>query len=209
MNFNIDELTILDQDKLVAGIDEVGRGCIAGPVVAAVVVIDKNFDIFDVEDSKIINREKREILYNKIINRSIEYKVSFVDNYEIDIINILSATFKAMNNAIDSLFNKPSFYFIDGNKFNGKINNYATKIKGDANFVSIASASIIAKVSRDNWMNDYASKIYPEYNFEIHKGYPTKLHFERIEKYGICEIHRKSFLKKYFMRKKQLFIFNN
>lgn len=209
MNFNIDELTILDQDKLVAGIDEVGRGCIAGPVVAAVVVIDKNFDIFDVEDSKIINREKREILYNKIINRSIEYKVSFVDNYEIDIINILSATFKAMNNAIDNLHNKPYFYFIDGNKFKGNINNYATKIKGDSNFVSISSASIIAKVSRDNWMIDYASKIFPEYNFEIHKGYPTKLHFERIEKYGICDIHRKTFLKKYFMRKKQLFIFNN
>jgi len=209
MNFNIDELTILDKDKLVAGIDEVGRGCLAGPVVAAVVVIDKNFDIFDVEDSKIINKEKREILFNKIINRSIECKVSFVDNYEIDSINILSATFKAMNNAILNLKTKPFFYFIDGNKFNGNIENYATKIKGDANFVSIASASIIAKVSRDNWMIEYAAKVFPEYNFEIHKGYPTKLHFERIEKYGICEIHRKTFLKKYCIRKKQLFIFNN
>lgn len=209
MNFNIDELTILDDNKLIAGIDEVGRGCLAGPVVAAVVVIDKNFDIYDVKDSKKISKEKRAILYNKIINRSIEYKVSFVDNYEIDNINILSATFRAMNNAILSLKNKPFFYFIDGNKFNGNIENYATKIKGDANFVSIASASIVAKVSRDNWMIDYASKIFPEYNFEIHKGYPTKLHFERIEKFGICDIHRKTFLKKYLIRKKQLFIFNN
>ena len=198
MNFNTDELIILNNNNLIAGVDEVGRGCIAGPVVAAVVVIDKNFNVFDVEDSKKISKEKRAILYNKIINRSIEYRVSFVDNDEIDNINILSATFKAMNNAIDSLHRKPFFYFIDGNKFKGNINNYATKVKGDSNFVSIASASIIAKVSRDNWMIDYASKIFPEYNFEVHKGYPTKLHFERIEKYGICDIHRKTFLKKYF-----------
>jgi len=185
---------------LICGIDEAGRGPLAGPVVAASVVFEQGFKIDGVNDSKLLTGFQRENLFLKIIDNCIEYKISLIDNNEIDEINILKATMKAMYTTIFNIKSKPHKYFIDGNYFKLENNyqekiNYETVIHGDAIIFEISCASILAKVTRDNLMRGYHIR-FPEYNFKKHKGYATKEHYKNIEEYGLCEIHRRSFLKK-------------
>ncbi len=184
--------------KLVAGIDEAGRGPLAGPVVAACCVIDSDFefdkDEFDfVRDSKKLTHKKREEMFDVICSSDIEVGVGVCDSDTIDRINILQASFLAMKKAIGDLRNKPDYLLVDG-KFGIPNCSYAQKpiIKGDEKVFSIAAASIIAKVTRDRIMMDVHKK-YLEFGFDKHKGYGTKLHMEQIKKHGPSLIHRKSF----------------
>lgn len=181
--------------KVVCGIDEAGRGPLAGPVYAAAVILKKGQTIEGVNDSKKLSEKKREALYNKIIDECLAYAIGVADEKEIDEINILQATFLAMKRAVDGLSIKPDCALVDGNQIPPLDCSVTTVIKGDSKSESIAAASILAKVARDRYMLEMAQK-YPQYCFEKHKGYGTKLHYEMIEKYGICDIHRKSFLKK-------------
>lgn len=189
------------QNKLVAGIDEAGRGPLAGPVVAASVIFEQNFSTtYNINDSKKLSPKLRNELYDVICEISLAYGIYFVDNDEIDEINILNATYKAMNKSLLKLSSKPNHLLIDGNRFKLLSNNYYTYdliVKGDSKSISIAAASILAKVTRDMYMNSIDLE-YPQYGFSKHKGYATKQHFEAIKKYGICKYHRKSFLKKFF-----------
>lgn len=182
--------------EYIAGIDEAGRGPLAGPVVAGAVILPKGCLIEGVNDSKKLSEKKREKLYDDIIQNAIAWGVGIVDNNVIDEINILEATRLAMHKAIENLQVKPDFIFIDAEK---KVDTdnipYLPIIKGDALSISIASASIIAKVTRDRMMRDF-DKVYPEYGFEKHKGYGTKMHVEAIKEHGLTPIHRKSFTKK-------------
>lgn len=180
---------------IVCGVDEAGRGPLAGPVYAAAVVLKKGQTIEGVNDSKKLSEKKREELFDKIVSECSALSVGTASEREIDEINILQATFLAMKRAVDGLSINPDIALVDGNQTPPLDCAVKTVIKGDAKSESIAAASIIAKVSRDRYMKEMAAK-YPEYQFEKHKGYGTKLHYEMIEKYGICEIHRKSFLKK-------------
>lgn len=180
--------------ELIAGVDEVGRGPLAGPVVSAAVVLRKGQIIEGVTDSKKISETKREKLIDKILAEAVAYSISFVDEKVIDDINIRNATFKAMNEAVNSLSVKPDFVLIDGNAIDGMTLPHKTVIKGDLNCNCIAAASIVAKVTRDRFMVKLAEK-YPEYDFDKHKGYGTKLHYEKLKEYGISEVHRKTFLK--------------
>lgn len=181
--------------KVVCGIDEAGRGPLAGPVYAAAVILKKGQTIEGVNDSKKLSEKKREALYNKIIDECLAYAIGVADEKEIDEINILQATFLAMKRAVDGLSIKPDCALVDGNQIPPLDCSVTTVIKGDSKSESIAAASILAKVARDRYMLEMAQK-YPQYCFEKHKGYGTKLHYEMIEKYGICDMHRKSFLKK-------------
>lgn len=182
--------------EIICGVDEAGRGPLAGPVYAAAVILPKGHVVEGVNDSKKLSEKKREILFDKIIDECVCYSVGTASEKEIDKINILQATYLAMKRAVDGLEIVPQLALIDGNKIPPLTASDARAIvKGDAKSASIACASIIAKVSRDRYMLEMAEK-YPEYQFEKHKGYGTKLHYEMIDKYGICEIHRKSFLKK-------------
>ncbi len=185
-----------DGYDLICGVDEAGRGPLAGPVFAAAVILPKGHIIEGVNDSKKLSEKKRDVLFDKIIDECACYSIGTASEKEIDEINILQATFLAMKRAVDGLKIKPQIALVDGNR-KPNIENVEIKtvVKGDAKSASIAAASIIAKVSRDRYMLEMAEK-YPEYYFEKHKGYGTKLHYEMIEKYGICDIHRKSFLKK-------------
>lgn len=180
----------------VCGVDEAGRGPLAGPVYAAAVVLYDGQIIDGVNDSKKLSEKKREQLFDKIISECKDYSIGFADEKEIDEINILQATFLAMKRAVDGLKEPPQLAIVDGNRAPDLADTRVlTVIKGDSKSMSVAAASILAKVSRDRYMLEMAEK-YPEYQFEKHKGYGTKLHYEMIEKYGICEIHRKTFLKK-------------
>ncbi len=181
----------------IAGIDEAGRGPIAGPVVAAAVVFD-SFDIefIGINDSKKLNEKQRNVLYDEIISKSLSYGIGIVDNHEIDDINILNATMKAMKIAIDNLSLAPDFLLVDGNYFVHKEYKYQTIVKGDSKSISIAAASILAKVTRDRIMEGEIHSQYPLYSFDKHKGYGTKQHYRAIELFGTCEYHRMSFLKK-------------
>lgn len=180
--------------ELIAGVDEVGRGPLAGPVVSAAVVLRKGQTIEGVTDSKKISEAKREKLIDKILEEAVAYSISFVDEKVIDDINIRNATFKAMNEAVDTLSVKPDFVLIDGNAIQGMCIPHKTVIKGDLNCNCIAAASIVAKVTRDRFMVKLAEK-YPQYDFDKHKGYGTKLHYEKLKEFGISEVHRKTFLK--------------
>lgn len=180
----------------VCGVDEAGRGPLAGPVYAAAVVLYDGQIIDGVNDSKKLSEKKREQLFDKIISECKDYSIGFADEKEIDEINILQATFLAMKRAVNGLKEPPQLAIVDGNRAPDLADTRVlTVIKGDSKSMSVAAASILAKVSRDRYMLEMAEK-YPEYQFEKHKGYGTKLHYEMIEKYGICEIHRKTFLKK-------------
>lgn len=207
MEFSKEELEYFSIDKIFSGSDEAGRGCLAGPVYGASVILPINFDGILINDSKKLSSKNRAEAYTFILDNCLAYSCKYIDNIEIDEINILQAAIKSMHASINNLSIQPDFCFIDGNKFHSYKYNYKTVIGGDAKYLSIAAASIIAKVERDKWMIDVAHKLYPEYEFEIHKGYATKLHFEMIDKYGITPIHRNSFLKKYFERRNQLNIF--
>lgn len=185
--------------EIICGVDEAGRGPLAGPVYAAAVILPKGYIIDGVNDSKKLSEKKRDLLFDKIIEECVCCGIGVADEKEIDEINILQATFLAMRRAVDSLDIKPDIALIDGNKKPGLDIDEWDIVKGDSKSASIAAASIIAKVSRDRYMLQMAEK-YPEYQFEKHKGYGTKLHYEMIEKYGISPIHRKTFLKKFFNR---------
>lgn len=181
--------------KLVCGVDEAGRGPLAGPVCAAAVILPQGTVIEGVNDSKKITEKKREYLFDIIKEKALYYGIAFSSEKEIDEINILNATFLAMKRAIDNLQRKPNFVMVDGNQ-EPKIDIPCRAIvKGDGLSQSIACASILAKVTRDRLMLEKAKK-YPEYHFEKHKGYGTKVHREALMQYGPCLIHRKTFLKK-------------
>ncbi len=182
--------------KIVCGVDEAGRGPLAGPVCAACVVLPAGTVIEGVNDSKKLSEKKRDALYDVVKEQALDYGIAFASEKEIDEINILQATFLAMRRAVESLtVVTPDIALIDGNKTPGLSIAERSIIKGDAKSANIAAASILAKVTRDRYMLEMAEK-YPEYQFQKHKGYGTKLHYEMIERYGISPIHRKTFLKK-------------
>ena len=179
--------------KYIAGIDEAGRGPLAGPVVIGVVIMKAESFIEGINDSKKISEAKREKLYDEITKEALSWSVGIVDEKRIDEINILNATKKALTEAIDKLKIKPDIILVDAlDKINTLSIPYISVIKGDAKIYSISAASIIAKVTRDRIMRAY-DKIYPEYGFAKHKGYGTSAHIEAIKKYGLCDLHRKSF----------------
>lgn len=181
--------------RVVCGVDEAGRGPLAGPVFAAAVILPENYSHEILNDSKKLSEKKRDIVYDDIIRDAVSWSVGVATEQEIDDINILNATFLAMKRAIDGLSIKPDLAYIDGNREPKSGVKEITIIKGDAKCMSVAAASIIAKVSRDRFMLEIDKK-YPQYQFSKHKGYGTKLHYEMIEQFGISEVHRKSFLKK-------------
>jgi len=183
-----------DQVKFLAGVDEAGRGPLAGPVVAAAVIFDKNTNINGVNDSKQLTENHREDLFEKIISKAFSYSVSIIDHDVIDEVNILNATLLAMKQAVESLKTKPDVVLVDGNRIFQSDIRVIPIIKGDAKSFSIAAASIIAKVTRDRIMKNLAMD-YPEYLWEQNKGYPTKQHREIIKKIGPTPLHRKTFLK--------------
>lgn len=178
----------------VCGIDEAGRGPLAGPVFAAAVVLPIDLDIPFLNDSKKLTEKKRDALFDVITEQAVAYSVASASEKEIDELNILNATFLAMKRAVEGLAVTPDIALIDGNKKPGLDIVEQTIVKGDARSMSIAAASILAKVSRDRYMLQMA-ELYPQYQFEKHKGYGTQLHYELLGEYGISEIHRKSFLK--------------
>ena len=185
---------------LICGIDEAGRGPLAGPVVVAAVVFEEGNGIELVRDSKKLKASLREELYEKIIDECEDYKIEIVDNDVIDELNILKATMLGMERCLDSLKIKNEKVIIDGNYF--KLNNsrhddydFETVVKGDDKVFEISCASILAKVTRDKLMREH-DKEYPLYNFKQHKGYATKEHISNIKKYGLCDLHRKTFCKR-------------
>lgn len=181
--------------KAVCGVDEAGRGPLAGPVCAAAVILPEGLIIEGVNDSKKLTEKKREKMYDIIIEKALAYSIAFATVEEIETLNILNATMLAMKRAIDGLQIKADYAMIDGNKIPELDIESEFVIKGDAKSMSIASASILAKVTRDRLLCEYAEK-YPEYSFEKHKGYGTKAHIEAIKKYGVTPVHRPSFLTK-------------
>lgn len=188
-----DNKFINDSVKLIAGIDEAGRGPLAGPVVAAAVIFDPKTIIPGVNDSKKLSEIKREKLFDEIVANSLTYGIGIVDNRKIDEINILQATFLAMNEAFCKLETVPDFVLVDGNKsFNGKA-NILPVVKGDSKSFAIASASILAKVTRDRIMRKKAER-FPEFKWSKNKGYGTREHIEAIRQHGITGLHRMSFL---------------
>ena len=179
----------------ICGVDEAGRGPLAGPVCAAAVILPAGAVIEGLDDSKKLTEKKREKLYDIIKTTAVAYSVAYGTLEEIETVNILEATYLAMNRAIEGLNVKPDFALIDGNRVPRGIKiPCETIVKGDSKSMSVAAASVLAKVTRDRLMLEYDKK-YPEYNFKKHKGYGTKEHTELIKQYGPCEIHRLSFLK--------------
>ena len=183
--------------KSVCGVDEAGRGPLAGPVCAAAVILPEGVIIDGVNDSKKLSEKKRESLFDVIREQALSYSIAYATVDEIDEINILNATMLAMRRAIDGLDIKADYAMIDGNKIPPIDIDAECIVKGDAKSMSIACASILAKVSRDRLLYKYAEE-YPMYGFDKHKGYGTKVHREAILKYGPCPYHRKSFLKKLY-----------
>jgi len=186
--------------KLICGVDEAGRGPLAGPVCAAAVILPPNIDIPGLNDSKKLSDKKRRELFPIICEKAIAYGIAFATHEEIDEINILQATYLAMERAIGQLEPKADFALIDGNRAKDFGIPLETVVGGDGRSASIAAASVLAKVTRDNYMMEMAEK-YPEYGFEIHKGYGTKAHYAALTQFGTCPIHRTTFLKKFYGEK--------
>ncbi len=189
---------IYEKYDLIAGIDEVGRGPLAGPVVTCSVIMKKDSHIEGVTDSKKLSRKKMLSLRKKILEDAIEISYGYANNMLIDEINIRQATLLAMKNAVESLENKPDILLIDAERIDTKIPQLNI-VKGDLNEYAISCASILAKIRRDDIMINF-SKIYPYYSFQTNVGYGTKKHYEGLEKYGPTPIHRKSFLRKFYQR---------
>ena len=186
-----------DNVTYICGVDEAGRGPLAGPVCAAAVILPRDLEIPGLTDSKKLTDKKRRELFPIIKEQAIAYGIGFASEQEIDEINILQATFLAMQRAIDQLEGKADMALIDGNRQKDFGLPAVTVVKGDSLSASIAAASVLAKVTRDDLMLEMA-ETYPEYGFEIHKGYGTKAHYEALRKYGASPIHRQSFLKKFY-----------
>lgn len=191
----IEQLLWQNGYRFVAGIDEAGRGPLAGPVVAAAVVFEPGKLIEGVRDSKQLSEKKREALYQVIVDECLAYGIGIVPPEEIDRINIRNATFKAMRKALGAMKQVPDFLLIDGEELPDSLYPQEAIVGGDDKSFTIAAASILAKVTRDRLMREYHLQ-YPQYHFDRHKGYGTQLHREMILKYGPSPIHRKSFLKK-------------
>ena len=186
--------------KLVCGVDEAGRGPLAGPVCAAAVILPPNLEIPGLDDSKKLSDKRRRELFPIIQEQAVAFGIGFASHEEIDEINILQATFLAMERAMAQLSVKPEFALIDGNREKDFGLPVKTVVKGDSLSASIAAASVLAKVSRDVLMEQYAEE-YPQYGFAIHKGYGTKAHYEALRQFGPSPIHRMSFLKKFYGEK--------
>ena len=186
-----------ENERLICGIDEVGRGPLAGPVVAGAVILPKNCEILYLNDSKQLSAEKREQLYDIILEHAVAVGIGIVSPQRIDEINILQATFLAMERAMAQLAPPPELALIDGNRSKDFGLPVRTIVKGDSLSASIAAASILAKVTRDRLMEQYDEQ-YPQYGFAVHKGYGTKRHYEALREYGPCPIHRRTFLKKLY-----------
>lgn len=181
--------------QLVCGADEAGAGPLAGAVYAAAVILPPELEIAGLNDSKQLTEKKREALFPVIQERAVAWAVAWADEGEIDAMNILNARLLAMERAIQKLSPAADYALIDGNRDRGITVPHETVVKGDSRSANIAAASILAKVSRDRYMLEMA-QTYPEYEFEKHKGYPTKRHYELLRKYGPCPIHRRTFLSK-------------
>lgn len=183
--------------KLICGVDEAGRGPLAGPVCAAAVILPANIELPGLDDSKKLSDKRRRELFPVIKEQAIAYGIAMVDHQKIDEINILQATFLAMEEAIAQLSVKPELALIDGNRKKDFGVPAETVVHGDSRSASIAAASILAKVTRDDYMLQMA-QIYPQYGFGVHKGYGTKAHYEALSQYGPSPIHRMTFLKKFY-----------
>ena len=183
--------------EMIAGVDEAGRGPLAGPVFAACVILPNGCVINGINDSKKLSEKKRELLFDEICQKALSYSIASVDEKTIDEINILNATHMAMNMAVNTMTLSPDYVLIDGNSIKNMTIPHSTIVKGDAKSINIAAASILAKVSRDRYITELA-KVYPEYHFEKHKGYGTKAHYEALRACGPCPIHRMTFLKKFY-----------
>ena len=186
--------------RLICGVDEAGRGPLAGPVCAAAVILPEHLEIPGLTDSKKLTDKKRRELFPIIKEQAVAYGIGLADQAEIDEINILQATFLAMRRALDQLSVRPEIALIDGNRAADFGLPVKTVVKGDSLSANIAAASILAKVTRDDILVELARQ-YPQYGFEIHKGYGTKAHYEALRAYGPCPIHRRSFLKKFYGEK--------
>ncbi len=195
-DFELEKEALSKGYRFICGVDEAGRGPLAGPVCAAAVILDENRPIEGINDSKKLSEKKREALFDVILENAVAYGIAFATVEEIEEVNILNATYLAMNRAIESLSIKADFALIDGNRVPKDIKvNCQTVVKGDAKSMSIAAASILAKVTRDRLLLEYDQK-YPQYGFAKHKGYGTAEHMNAIREFGISEVHRPSFLKK-------------
>ncbi len=185
---------------VICGVDEAGRGPLAGPVCAAAVILPEGLLIPGLNDSKKLTDKKRRELYPMIKEQAVAYGIAFASEQEIDEINILQATFLAMKRAIAQLEGKADFAIIDGNRETDFGIPCATVVKGDSRSANIAAASVLAKVTRDMYMEELAQQ-YPQYGFEIHKGYGTKAHYAALTEHGMCDAHRRTFLKKFYGEK--------
>lgn len=183
--------------RFVCGVDEAGRGPLAGPVCAAAVILPPNVEIAGLNDSKKLSDKRRRELFPVIKERALAYAIAIADHQEIDSINILQATLLAMERAVKNLSVEPDVLLIDGNREKDFGFPVETVIRGDSRSASIAAASILAKVTRDDYMFEIAEK-YPQYSFDIHKGYGTKAHYAALREHGPCPIHRMTFLKKFY-----------
>ena len=206
---DMDNMSLFEYDKTVrlfhpvfCGIDEAGRGPLAGDVYAAAVILEDSVVIEGLNDSKKLSEKKREELFDEIVSKAKSFCIATASVEEIEQLNILQAALLAMKRAVEGLDVTPGYALVDGNKFPPIPIEGETVVKGDGTSASIAAASILAKVSRDRYMKDAAEK-YPEWQFERHKGYGTKLHYEMLDKYGPSPIHRMSFLKKYYAAKQE------
>lgn len=190
----------LSDKGVICGVDEAGRGPLAGPVCAAAVILPEGLEIPGLNDSKKLTDKRRRELYPIIKEQAVAYGIAFASEQEIDELNILQATFLAMKRAIEQLEGKADFALIDGNRETDFGVPCMTVVKGDSRSANIAAASVLAKVTRDSYMEEMAEK-YPEYGFEVHKGYGTKRHYQALTEHGMSEIHRRTFLKKFYGEK--------
>lgn len=194
----VNEMWTIEHEKkaqgfnLIAGVDEAGRGPLAGPVCVAAVILPEDAYLEKINDSKKLTDKVKDRLYDQIKEIALAYSIVLVSHEEIDNLNILNATFKGMCDSVNSLSVKPDYVLIDGNRIKGMELPHECVVKGDSKSISIAAASILAKVTRDRYMMELDEK-YPEYNFKKHKGYPTKDHYDALKKYGASDVHRKSF----------------
>lgn len=195
--WEIEDSNYSEDVKIICGVDEAGRGPLAGPVCAAAVILPRHLELPGLTDSKKLTDKKRRELFPQIKEQAVAYGIGFASEKEIDEINILRATFLAMQRALDQLSVKPDLALIDGNREKDFGLPVKTVVKGDSLSANIAAASILAKVTRDDLMLEMA-KEYPEYGFEVHKGYGTKAHYAALTEHGPCPTHRMTFLKKFY-----------
>ena len=198
--WEIEDGCLLEGYQVICGVDEAGRGPLAGPVCAAAVILPQHIEIPGLNDSKKLSDKRRREIFPIIKEQALAYGIGFASHEEIDEINILQATYLAMERALAQLKLSPELALIDGNRAKDFGIPVRTVVKGDSLSANIAAASVLAKVTRDDWMLEQA-KLYPEYGFEVHKGYGTKAHYEALSAHGPCPIHRKSFLKKFYGEK--------